>query len=104
MHPYHPLPVTLIPLGFRGPPSRSDFCGDHLALKVSSLRHVSTTVQMDFKRSWNFNVSTTPIQFSSEFRIDGRFWSDVTEFVRCGVIVNVQLHLCIRNVLDEIDP
>ncbi|GBL92234.1 hypothetical protein AVEN_35794-1 [Araneus ventricosus] len=28
-----------------------------------------------------------------DFRIDNGFWRSVTEFVRCGVTVNVQLHI-----------
>ncbi|GBN20786.1 hypothetical protein AVEN_114358-1 [Araneus ventricosus] len=34
------------------------------------------------------NFSTTTIQFSSDYRIDGQFWSDETKCAWSGVIVN----------------
>ncbi|GBM86724.1 hypothetical protein AVEN_191881-1 [Araneus ventricosus] len=38
----------------------------------------------------NPNISITPRQFSSEFEIDNRLWSDALQMVRIGAFVNVQ--------------
>ncbi|GBL99866.1 hypothetical protein AVEN_162858-1 [Araneus ventricosus] len=48
---------------------------------------------MDFKRGRISKLSTTPRQFSSDFRTDDLFWlaGIVTEFAWIGVIVNPQL-------------
>ncbi|GBL84209.1 hypothetical protein AVEN_118608-1 [Araneus ventricosus] len=39
------------------------------------------------------NFKQSSLQFSSDFRIDKRFWNAATEFVLCGLTVNIQLKM-----------
>ncbi|GBN37117.1 hypothetical protein AVEN_20490-1 [Araneus ventricosus] len=81
-----PLPTGLHFVGFA-------FVREPRSLSPRS--HFSFTTQHSkwlTNENENPNFSTAPRQFSSDFRIDGGFWSGATETEWSGLTVNVQLN------------